>query len=62
MTAVVDSSHALRPLCATFGPFLVMTRGRVSTKAALQSILNIDAYLELGDSTAMDSSFAKAQF
>jgi hypothetical protein len=39
-----------------------MTRGRVSTKAALQSILNIDAYLELGDSTAMDSSFAKAQF
>ncbi|WP_164048318.1 hypothetical protein [Rhizobium leguminosarum] len=49
---------ALRPP----GPLLVMTRGRVSTKAASQSILNIDAYLELGDATAMDSSLAKAQF
>jgi hypothetical protein len=44
------------------GPLLVMTRGRVSAKAASQSILNIDACLELGDSTAMDSSLVKAQF
>ncbi|MGO8081112.1 hypothetical protein [Rhizobium leguminosarum] len=50
------------PLRAPSGPLLVMTRGRVSTKAASQSILNIDAYLELGDSMAMDSSLAKAQF